>query len=590
MSDEPPQSWQQHPRRVYVTAAGMQDGPLTDRPGVGLAQQCLQAAAEALGGDRGRAEAIEAVYLGTMGVQRGLERGGLDVSHLPNLVRSKLNLPNVRHVETVTSTSETGAAVFAEAVHDLRSGRFATVLVLAGEQMFSPGGDRAEEARAIQAWIRGIVDGEECHRYGISMLQVGDLLMDHLAWRSGLPESLWRDILETVTLDKYALSHGHLRAFVPARERVKGALTAQQYRDPQRNPPISHWYHREDVCPNANGATALLLTTRRDLLPAHGVHLALLGLGQSHTKISLRERPLPLAAPVAVRRALRDLCLDAGVAPAWLADEPRLCGVLHDAFPAIELCVLLSLAGERGWPWAIEKLLAAWGHPFGGLSAGGHALGNSGLMHVAQAWQLATGDARSLDLRSSALADRLGAVRPGLFLTSSVGSALTRMVMTLLGDLNDPRIARTYENEVRRQPETDTLRALAPAHTETDLSERLDELAPDTALVVARARVDRGNPPDVATVHALYAKNPQGPPHLLLALAAARLPLGSAARLHLRDATWWAEGVDGAVLQVPPATWHSQIEVALHALRTGRLAARYGTTAQAIGVRGAEVR
>ena len=589
MPDDPPQSFQQHSRRVYVAAAGMQQGPLTDRPSVGLAQQCLEAAQEALSGDRGRAEAIEAVYLGTMGVQRGLERGGLDVSHLPNLVRSKLNLPNVRHVETVTSTSETGAAVFAEAVHDLRQGRFATVLVLAGEQMFSPAGERAEEAQAIQSWIRGIVDGEECQRYGISMLQVGDLLMDHLAWRSGLPEARWRDILETVTLDKYALAHGHLRTFVPARERTKGPLTAQQYRDPQRNPLISHWYHREDVCPNANGATALLLTTRRDLLPAQGVHLALLGLGESHTKISLRERPLPLAAPVAVRRALRDLCLDAGIAPGWLAEEPRLCGLLHDAFPAIELCVLLSLAGERGWPWAIEKLIGAWGHPLGGLSAGGHALGNSGLMQVAHAWQLATGDARSVDLASPALADRMGALRPGLYLTSSVGSALTRMVMTLLGDVNDPAVSATYAREVARQPEAEMRQALAPAHTEADLAEKLEELPPGTALVVARARMDRAASPDAPAVHALYAKTLGEPPHLLLALAPRRLPLGSLARLDLRDGTAWAQGLAGAPLQVPAAPWSSRVDAALHALRSGRLAARYGNTAGDAGARPAEV-
>jgi hypothetical protein len=126
-----------------------------------------------------------------------------------------------------------------------------------------------------------------------------------------------------------------------------------------------------------------------------------------------------LAAPTALTQAIDDVCADAGVTRATLRMGG---GVLHDPFPSIELLTLRELGG---WHWALEAFAAGWGHPFGGLPGSGHALGNTGLMVLAQATAWLSGDAHLLDLR-------VAPPPPSHVLATSVGSPFSRVLCALL--------------------------------------------------------------------------------------------------------------------------------------------------------------
>lgn len=506
--------------RVHLAGTGIQVGPLTDRPEADLLTHCLEAAAAAVRGTAARS--IDALYFGTMALQRGRE--GVDPGHIPGIVRRRLGLSPACALLTMTSTSETGAAVFARAAADIASGQCRNALVLAGEQMFAVGSlDRGDpegrahrrlEAEANARVICGVVDPHERTAYGLSMLPVGDLFMDHLAHRSGLAEGTWRAVLEAVTLDKYARSHGHPASFTAARERTRGVLTRAAYRNPERNPFLSHWYTREDVCANACGASAVLLT-------AAAGPVTVLGVGHGDAPVALGRRMPPLGGPAAIRRALRALGRAAGASPGTLGQSDA--ALLHDAFPAIELAFLRMLAGPGGWPWVLDRFVGGWGHPFGGLCASGHALGNSGLLQVVQAYDLLTGRLPPQDARR----------RPQTVLITSVGSALTHVIATLLADADAAAawLPEPFDPAVWSAPPLPS-----------DDTATMAALQPDEALVVAvtaqEARTSAEGKPghDVGpesgpeALHVIY-RNQDGKPRMGLALAAVRRPAGRVVRI-----------------------------------------------------------
>lgn len=476
---------------VYVAAAGTQAGAISDRPSADLTGMCLQAAEEALAG---YALPLDAIYLGTMGVQRGRDPHAADVSHVPAIVRQRLGLHTARGLHVLTATSDTGAQVFAQAVHDLRAGRYRRVLVLAGEQMFNPGGDRKADAQFAAAVIRGMVDPAERLGYGLSMLQVGDLLMDHVAALVGSPEPAWRQWLATVAVDKARRSLSWRRSFTAGKNRP---VDLRSYHDDALNPPVSHWYRREDVCPNASGATAVVLTAEALDLPKSGPRLAVLGIGHGDVEVALRDRVGPFGAPQAIALALQAVLREARLTRRQVRELPGAQGIFHDPFPAIELLFLRELAGEAGWPWALQAFAQGWSHALGGLAAGGHALGNSGLLQIAQAFALVHCDARLI----------AGPVeRPRLVLTSSVGSPLTRVVMTLLADVTDPLVQA------------------APGQGEPELAPPPPRTFPVGMVLACTAPMPPPHGPRAAGwVHAVQAPGDR----IVFAWHAARLPVGS---------------------------------------------------------------
>jgi acetyl-CoA acetyltransferase len=382
---------------VYVAGWGLQSGAVTDRPTVDLQAMLSQAAAEAIAGVQAP---IDAVLFGTMALDRG--RGGLDSAHLPDAVAHALDLP-ATDLLTLTGTSESGALAFVEAVRGLRAGRWRTVLVLAGEAMFQPGGDRAAAVASARALIAGMLTPEE-RALGLSMLPVGDLLLDHVLWR-------WPSVAELlipVALDKARRAHSWRRGFLAGK---RDQLDAATYADLLHNPWVARHLRRRDVCPNANGATALVLTSD----PRIGGDIEVRGIGAGRAAPSLQARAAPLDRPAALEQALDQLCADAGLTRATLR---RGAGVLHDPFPSIELLTLHALGG---WPWACEAFAAGWGHPLGGLPGVGHALGNTGLAAMVQAAAWLASDERLIDLSRAPSP-------PRHVLVTSVGSPFTRVL------------------------------------------------------------------------------------------------------------------------------------------------------------------
>ena len=274
---------------------------------------------------------------------------------MPDLVAADLGL-QARDLRTLTGTSESGALALVEAVAGLRAGRWRTVLVLAGEAMFRPGGDRPlESARAREVIARMLATSERS--LGLSMLPVGDLLTDHILWQA--PEV--SGLLATVSLDKARRAHGWRRGFLAG----KGdRLDPDAYADPARNPWVGRHLRRRDVCANASGATALVLTTD----PRVDGEVEVRGIGTGRAHPALHRRAAPLAQPEALTDALDMLCSDAGVTRSTLRQGG---GVLHDPFPSIELLTLRALGD---WTWSCEAFASGWGHPFGGLPGAGHAL------------------------------------------------------------------------------------------------------------------------------------------------------------------------------------------------------------------------
>src|SRR5207237_4087473 len=131
----------------------------------------------------------------------------------------------------------------------------------------------------------------------------------------------------------------------------------------------------------------------------------------------------PLIFATAVRAALSDSADDAGLPIS--AFSSCAFGVVHDAFPSIELSFLLSLG--LGWERSADRMAEGWSNPVGGLLAFGHALGASGLVQVNKAHHLFCVDSRYL--MESPGSPRQGFRSDGaLAFTTSVGGPLSHIV------------------------------------------------------------------------------------------------------------------------------------------------------------------
>src|SRR5205085_9585820 len=128
-------------------------------------------------------------------------------------------------------------------------------------------------------------------------------------------------------------------------------------------------------------------------------------------------------------------------------------GVVHDAFPSIELSFLLGIG--LGWDRAQERMAEGWSNPVGGLLSFGHALGASGLVQVNKAHHLFCVDSRYL--MEQAGKQRQGFRESGaLAFTTSVGGPLSHIVASLL---------RGGFERIRPLAERAVLRATEPERT-----------------------------------------------------------------------------------------------------------------------------
>jgi acetyl-CoA acetyltransferase len=411
-----------------------------------LAAMAAVAALSAVGGSaevRGR---IDAVWFGAMGVTQRDMTGRLHPRHIPNHIAESADLGRVlagggaTRCHAVLGTSDAGAVVLHEAVRALRDGRCTAALVVAGEQMQTAGGPlpKPTDAEDYGQAIRSVVDPVESGPYGLTMLSVGDWVMDHIAWLSGVQPEAWAGFLERVALAKHQASLAWpwgMYAGKYAESPDKYALDAERYRKGRK---VTRWFRAYDVGGPASGASALVLTTDPALVRAlrdpkdRSPWLRVAGIGGGQDRVPLRERGGAVVRSNAVRRALVALCHDARVPPSALGDAKLASAVLHDAFPSVELATLFELARLRGdadgdaLAWATRWMLSGDTNPLGGLTANGHALGNTGVFQIAALHRAKRGPGTPMPLR-----------RP-LCLVTSVGSALTNIEATLLLHDRDP--------------------------------------------------------------------------------------------------------------------------------------------------------
>ncbi len=385
---------------------------------VGLADLLVSAAHRALttlhtlrGGDyRQTRDSITDVFVTSMPGLDPNER--VNVGLLPQALRALLGLSPRAHAQFIAGTSDSGAWTFAQAVRAARnSERPATVLVLAGQVI--PAGYLS------QYQIRTVL-GEADQAHGLDMLAVGDLLMDGFRRNLGLAPGEVKRFLARVAAHKQQAS-----VHYPA-----GISSGKPFR---RDSPRTPWFDASDIAIPCCGAAATILTSDEELVEAISATRSprfrtapvteVLGVGEGSSNQNLLHRKSPLVFATAVRDALADTADDARRPFSTFASCAF--GVVHDAFPSIELSFLMALG--LGWERSSERMAEGWSNPIGGLLGFGHALAASGLVQVNKTHHLFCVDSRYLTEEPGK--KRQGFREDGaLAFTTSVGGPLSHIV------------------------------------------------------------------------------------------------------------------------------------------------------------------
>jgi hypothetical protein len=424
-----------HPLSVFEKARS------APNPGKALEDLMSRAGERALNmlhlGDEGRLR-IDQLLLTTMP-----DVGGSAMAHaihLPNVIKRRLQLAETCQARFEVGSSDAGASLFASAVHLLKGlDEPGTALVVAGQIM--PGG-----RDAIQT-VSQVLDTPE-RALGVTMIAVGDLLLDLEAWQ-------WRQAegrrlflsglsVDEPTADTPVPPPEAFAAEVEAMVRHKLALAAEypaaQRRGddgpgPERGARISRWMTDWHVALASNGACAVVLTTDESLvrrwLRATGQRrvVRVLGVGEGDADPRLAMRAEPFAFFKSLRQALVSLRRATDTNHEFL--RASAFAVLHDAFPSIEHAFLLGLGFTP--PEAMRRSQSYWPNPYGGLTAFGHALAASGLVQIAKAFHVFTHTPAYIRGAPGPLhPDTVHTDEALHCLTTSVGGPLSHIVATLL--------------------------------------------------------------------------------------------------------------------------------------------------------------
>ncbi len=424
-----------HPTSVFEKARSVAN------PGKALEDLMSRAGERALDmlhlGDEGRLR-IDQLLLTTMP-----DVGGTAMAHaihLPNVLKRRLQLAETCQARFEVGSSDAGASLFASAVHLLKGlDEPGTALVVAGQIM--PGG-----RDAIQT-VAQVLDTPE-RALGVTMIAVGDLLLDLEAWQwrhaEGRRLFLSGLSVDEPTADTPVPPPEAFAAEVEAMVRHKLALAeeypAAQRRGhggpgPERGARISRWMTDWHVALASNGACAVVLTTDEALvrrwLRATGQRrvVRVLGVGEGDADPRLAMRAEPFAFFKSVRQALVSLRRATDTNHEFL--RASAFAVLHDAFPSIEHAFLLGLGFSP--PEALRRSQTYWPNPYGGLTAFGHALAASGLVQIAKAFHVFTHAPAYIRGRPGPLhPDTVNTDEALHCLTTSVGGPLSHIVATLL--------------------------------------------------------------------------------------------------------------------------------------------------------------
>jgi hypothetical protein len=360
----------------------------------------------------------------------------MNIGLVPQALRAALALAPRVVAQYVVGTSDSGAWAFAQAVRAARNAeRPATILVVAGQII--PAG------YASQYQIRTVL-GENDQARGLDMLAIGDMLMDAVRRNSGVSRAEVLVLLERIAS----------RKFEAAKQYPAGIQAGKPFR---RDSPRTPYFDANDIAAPCCGAAACIVTSDEELAlrvaAARGPRYRaaavteVLGVGEGSSNENFLHRQSPLLFATAVREALAATADDARRTISVFASSAF--GVVHDAFPSIELSFLLAmgLSYER----SAERMAEGWPNPFGGLLTFGHALGASGLVQVNKAHHLFCGDQRYL---RDGPHRRQGFRETGaIAFTSSVGGPLSHIVATLLrGGFEDVRPLAERTTKRRRDP------------------------------------------------------------------------------------------------------------------------------------------
>src|SRR5438067_2175350 len=420
------------------------------REPVGLSDLFASAAHRALsslhalvgGSYRQTRDSITDLYLTSMPGLEAQER--INIGLAPQALRAQLALSPRARAQYIVGTSDSGAWTFAQAVRAARNAeRPATILVVAGQII--PSG------YASQYQIRTVL-GEDDQRQGLDMLAVGDLVMDVMRRNLGLSRNELEKFLARVAARKHQAGTSY-----PA-----GIQSGKPFRrDAQRTP----WFDASDIAVPCCGAAATIITSDEELVEAIAATRSarfrtapvteVLGVGEGSTNNDLLHRKSPLFFGTAVREALADTADDARLPMSTFPSSAF--GVVHDAFPSIELSFLLGMG--LGWERSAERMGEGWSNPVGGLLTFGHALGASGLVQVNKAHHIFCVDSRYV-------AEAEGRRRQGfrqdgaLAFTTSVGGPLSHIVSAMLrGGYQELRPLRERGFKRASEPESAPLSA-----------------------------------------------------------------------------------------------------------------------------------
>ncbi len=221
------------------------------------------------------------------------------------------------------------------------------------------------------------------------MLAVGDAVMDVMRRSFDLPAHGLEDFLARVAARK-----AQVGANYPA-----GINAGKPFK---RDTPRTPWFDASDIAVPCCGAAATIVTSDEALIEAIAAAkrprfrtaplTEVLGVADGSTNPDLLHRKAPLLFAPAVYGAMAGCADDASVPVSTFTSCAF--GVVHDAFPSIELSFLLALG--LGWDRSAERMAEGWSNPVGGLLTFGHALGASGLVQVNKAHHLFSVDRRYL--------------------------------------------------------------------------------------------------------------------------------------------------------------------------------------------------
>lgn len=346
---------------------------------------------------------------------------GINAGLVPLMLRSALGLDFECRCRFVAGTADSGAGGFASAVRIAQS-RPATVLVSAGQII--PSGYMGTYR------IRSVFTEDE-QRQGLDMMAVGDVLMDALRRTYAGPDTdsaQCRAWLADVRARKLAAARCY-----PAALGVKSA-------DPEGGGKfVTPYFRADDVAKVGCGAAAVVVTSDPDTLQRIRATLALgarrhrntpvvevMGIGEGTTNPRLLTRRTPMSSGTSIRQALVTAASDGNLPLSVFPDSAF--ALLHDAFPSMELAVLLAVGLD--WQRATLRMTTWWSNPCGGLLTFGDAVGASGLVQVCKAFHVFTGDRRYLPepLQSLRHFRRAGSYA----FTSSIGGPLSHLVVSIL--------------------------------------------------------------------------------------------------------------------------------------------------------------